>query len=86
VAKGRSESHEIRVMVAIVSTKADWTLPVLWYKWQYTGITELLLFLCPIQTKVEDVLMEPGEGKLQVRFCEWAHSNLGANIPTEGGL
>ena len=43
MAKGRSKSHEIRAMVAIVSTKDDWTLPVLWYKWQYTGITEFLL-------------------------------------------
>nr|QNO57946.1 hypothetical protein LHHCGPCL_00011 [Methanosarcinales archaeon ANME-1 ERB7] len=29
---------------------------------------------------------EPDEGKLQVRFCEGAHSNLGANTPIEGGL
>ena len=29
---------------------------------------------------------EPDEGKLQVQFCEEAHSNLGANTPTEGGL
>ncbi len=43
VAKGRSKSREIRVMVAIVSTKDDWTLSVLRYKWQYTGITEFLL-------------------------------------------
>jgi hypothetical protein len=45
-------------MVAIVSTKDDWTLPLLWHKWQYTGITEFLLFLCPIKTKVEDVLLK----------------------------
>jgi RNA-directed DNA polymerase len=29
---------------------------------------------------------EPDEGKPQVRFCEGAHSNLGANTPTGGGL
>jgi hypothetical protein len=29
---------------------------------------------------------EPDEGKPQVRFCEGAHSDLGANTPTEGGL
>jgi hypothetical protein len=29
---------------------------------------------------------EPDEGKLQVRFCEGAHSNLGANTPIGGGL
>jgi len=29
---------------------------------------------------------ELDEEKLQVRFCEGAHSNLGANTPTEGGL
>jgi|LGVF01.1.fsa_nt_gb hypothetical protein len=31
--KGRSKSREIRVIVAIVSAKAGWTLSVLWYKW-----------------------------------------------------
>jgi len=29
---------------------------------------------------------EPDEGKPQVRFCERAHSNLGANTPIGGGL
>ena len=29
---------------------------------------------------------EPDEGKPQVRFCEGAHSNLGANTPIGGGL
>jgi RNA-directed DNA polymerase len=29
---------------------------------------------------------EPDEGKPHVRFCEGAHSNLGANTPTGGGL
>lgn len=29
---------------------------------------------------------EPDEGKLQVRFCEGAHGNLGANTPIGGGL
>jgi hypothetical protein len=29
---------------------------------------------------------EPDEGKLQVWFCEGAHSNLGANTPIGGGL
>jgi hypothetical protein len=29
---------------------------------------------------------EPDEGKPQVRFCEGAHSNLGANTPSGGGL
>jgi len=29
---------------------------------------------------------EPDEGKLQVRFCEGAHSNRGANTPIGGGL
>ena len=29
---------------------------------------------------------EPDEGKRQVRFCEGAHSNLGANTPIRGGL
>jgi hypothetical protein len=29
---------------------------------------------------------EPDEGKLQVRFCEGAHSYLGANTPISGGL
>ena len=29
---------------------------------------------------------EPDEGKTQVRFCEGAHSYLGANAPTGGGL
>jgi len=28
---------------------------------------------------------EPDEGRLQVRFCEEAHSNLRANTPIEGG-
>jgi RNA-directed DNA polymerase len=31
-------------------------------------------------------LEEPDEGKPHVRFCEGAHSNLGANTPTGGGL
>jgi hypothetical protein len=30
---------------------------------------------------VEDVLQKPDEGNLQVRFCEVAHSNLGAITP-----
>jgi hypothetical protein len=29
---------------------------------------------------------EPDEGRLQVRFCEGAHGNLGANTPIGGGL
>jgi len=29
---------------------------------------------------------EPDEGKPQVRFCEGAHSTLGANTPSGGGL
>lgn len=32
VTKGRSKSCEIKGMVAIVSAKADWTLPLLRYK------------------------------------------------------
>ena len=35
---------------------------------------------------IEDVLQKPDEGNLQVRFCEGAHSNLGAITPERGML
>jgi len=35
---------------------------------------------------VEDVLQKPDEGNPQVRFCEGAHSNLGAITPERGAL
>ena len=38
VAKGCSESHEIRVMVAIVSTKDDWTLLIIKVKILHTSV------------------------------------------------